>query len=340
MKKIIYAVIVLLFGTSISYCGESALDSLKSFNQLLSIDEVVVPIAQKSNSPVLNENSVKPSNTDKSIFGPKLKIQAFDGKVVAFEGINLAQQNLSLNVGWYCVKSDYFSTTGWKSCGSKYSGTQSVKIDGAGNFSFPKINVKGPLFGTFVVGVSLNQNGKLLQGLGDYCDGSYFANPDPISQIKDDLKNLNIVFIKGNQYPANIIAKEAGLPDIKFEEINTRYPGSYNQNISADLSFTYDKVVGEARTNPWHTTFGRRVQGTWENGTVSFPDQLWAIKGFNSGTSVEVDLKFKAGIYTSKDGGTYKGVKFNKEMAIDATQEINLPSFLIGSFSEVVLSLD
>jgi hypothetical protein len=334
MKKIIYAAIVLLFGTNISYSGESALDSLKSFNQTLSIDEVVVPVVNKSSMVP------KKLSSEKSIFGPKLKISAFDGKVIAFEGINFAQQDLSLEVGWYCVKSDYFSTTGWKDCGSKYSGTQSVKIDGAGNFSFPKINVKGPLLGTFVVGVSLNQNGKVLQGLGDYCDGGYFANPDPISQIKDDIKNLNIVFIKGNQYPANIIAKEAGLPDIGFEEINTRYPGSYNQSVSADLSFTYDKVAGEARTNPWHTTFSRRIQGTWENGTVSFPEQLWAIKGFNSGTSLQVDLKFSAGIYTSKDGGTYKEVKFSKEMTMNAAQEINMPSGVSESFGDIVLSLD
>ena len=336
MKKAIYIAIVLLLGTGVSYCEESAFDSLKNLAQPSLTDEIVIPDANKSR---VIDNSIEQVNKSKFLFS-KLKISAFEGKVIAFEGVNLAQENLSLNVEWYCVKPDFFSTTGWQDCGKKYQGTQSVKIDGTGNFSFPKINSKGPFRGVFVAGISLNQNDKVLQGLGSYGGKGYFANSDQVSQIENDLKNLNITLIKGGLYSANIIVKEAGQPNIGFEEINNRYPNSYNQTISAKLSFTYDKVADQARTNPWHTTFARTLKGTYEQGKISFPDQLWAIKGFKSGTSVEVDLSFDVGIYLMKDGGTYKETKIRKNMTINSAQEVQLPSLLTGNLSEVVLSLD
>ena len=245
-----------------------------------------------------------------------------------------------MNVEWDCVKPYIFSTSGWANCGKKYQGTQSVKIDGAGNFLFPTIKTSGPFRGVFIVNISLNQNGKMIQKLGNYGGKGYYANSSPVSQIKDELNNLNIVLVKGDLYPANIIVKEAGLPDIGVEEINSRYPNSYNPEISAELSFTYDKVVGQSRTNPWHSTFGRKIEGTYEQGNISFPDQIWAIKGFKSGTSVAVELSFDVGIYVTKNGGTYKKTKISKNTTIDSAQEIQLPFFLTESFTEVVLSLD
>ena len=319
------------FSDQLNYLAVKA-EGLKA---LSSMDDISVPAVPKA-------VEAESFNGDKSMLRPDLDIPAFDGKVIAAEGVALAQQDLSLKVKWYCVKSDYFSTTGWKGCGQEYNGERSVKIDGTGSFSFPKIDVGGPLFsGVFVVGITLNQNGEELQVIGDYCDHGYFANPVPVSKIKSDLKNLNIVLVKGGKYPANIIAKETGLPDIGFEEISQRYPGSDCKNVSAELTFIYDKVAGQPRTNPWHPTFSKIIRGTYERGSLSFPDRFWAIRGFKNGTPVQATLKFSAEIHIVKNGNSqYKSVNTEKETTVDGAQEIKLPAAITESFDKVVLSID
>jgi hypothetical protein len=279
-----------------------------------------------------------------TVSASSLEVDGFNGKIIASDDINLADGDFSFNVQWYCVKPAWrpMSSSGWDDCGSEYRGKESIKIDSAGNFSFPGIDVSGPWFrGVFVVQIDLEKNGQKIQDLGAYGGKDYFVPSTPVSRIEGDLKALNIVLIKGDKYPVNIIARETGMPDIEFNDITTRYPDSFNQGVEIKLSFTYDKTAGMARTNPWHQTFSRRINGEYENGSYSFSDTLWAISGFKEGTSIEVGMKFSVGVGLVRNGvHKYKSTRLDKQTTISATQSIDIPTAPLLPASEVILSLD
>ena len=121
-----------------------------------------------------------------TVSASSLEIGGFNGKIAVAAGIDLTQENLSLNIKWYCMQSDWrpMSPTGWVGCGSEYSGEQTIKIDSEGNFSFSAVDVDGPWFrGVFVVQIRIDQMGKELQEIGSYGAEGYLVGAPPVSQL-------------------------------------------------------------------------------------------------------------------------------------------------------------